>query len=61
MRYVDELPAIQAGKLSQVAVHSRKVYKLAIQSGVKIAIGTDQAASVDGTYNSHGKNGKKIL
>jgi imidazolonepropionase-like amidohydrolase len=56
MRYVDELPAIQAGKLSQVAVHSRKVYKLAIQSGVKIAIGTDQAASVDGTYNSHGKN-----
>jgi len=61
MKFVDELPARQAEKLSQVAVHSRKAYKLAIQSGVKIALGTDQATSVHGTYNSHGRNGKDIF
>jgi imidazolonepropionase-like amidohydrolase len=61
MKYVDELPARQAEKLTQVAVHSRKAYKLAIQSGIKIALGTDQGTSIEGTYNSHGRNGKEIF
>ncbi len=61
MQHVDELPATQARKLRQVAVHGRKAYRLAIKAGVKIALGTDQSTSVDGTFNSHGKNGKEIF
>lgn len=61
MQHVDELPATQARKLRQVAVHSRKAYRLAIKAGVKIALGTDQSTSVDGTFNSHGRNGKEIF
>jgi imidazolonepropionase-like amidohydrolase len=59
--YLDELPPNTARKLREIASHSRKAYKLAIKSGVKIALGTDQAASVDGTYNSHGRNGKELF
>ena len=61
MDYVDLMPERQAVKLRQVAIHSRKAYRLAIKSGVKIALGTDSATSVDGTYNSHGRNGKEIF
>jgi imidazolonepropionase-like amidohydrolase len=61
MQNVDEFPAAQAKKLRQVASHHRKAYRLAIQNGVKIALGTDQATSVDGTYNTHGRNGKEIF
>lgn len=61
MDLVDQMPARQATKLRQVAIHSRKAYRLAIQSGVKIALGTDQASSVEGTYNSHGRNGKELF
>lgn len=59
--YLDELPPNTARKLREIASHSRKAYKLAIKSGVKVALGTDQATSVDGTYNSHGRNGKEIF
>jgi imidazolonepropionase-like amidohydrolase len=61
MQIVDELPASLARKFRQVASHHRKAYRLAIQNGVKIALGTDQATSVDGTYNTHGRNGKEIF
>jgi len=61
MEYVDDLPERQAVKLRQIAAHSRKAYRLAIRSGVKIALGTDSATSVEGTYNTHGRNGKEIF
>jgi imidazolonepropionase-like amidohydrolase len=61
MKYVDELPPSTAKKLREIAFSMRKGYKLAIQSGVKIALGTDQATSIEGTWNTHGRNGKEIF
>jgi len=48
----DEWPALQHSKLVKVAVPHMKAYKLAVRSGVKIALGTDYTP---------GKNGKELV
>jgi len=50
---------VQYAKLLAVAAASKKAYSLAIKSGVKIALGTDQSAA-PGTFISHGMNGKEL-
>lgn len=50
---------VQYAKLLVVAAASKKAYTLAIKSGVKIALGTDQS-SPHGSFNSHGMNGKEL-
>lgn len=60
-READKLPPSTARKILEVAAHARYAYKLAIKHGVKIALGTDQASSMPGNFNSHGANGKEIF
>ncbi|KAE8442728.1 hypothetical protein EG329_002919 [Mollisiaceae sp. DMI_Dod_QoI] len=60
-RHVDEMPPSAAKKILETASHARHAYKLAIKHGVKIALGTDQASSDPGNFNSHGANGKEIF
>ncbi|KUJ13923.1 uncharacterized protein LY89DRAFT_687257 [Mollisia scopiformis] len=60
-RNADDMPPINRKKILETAVHARHAYRLAIKNGVKIALGTDQASSTPGNYNSHGANGKEIF
>jgi len=57
--WTDCFPTRRGSSVKFLAI--RKAYKLAIKSGFKVTLGTDQATSVDGTYNSHGRNGKEVF
>ncbi|TVY59134.1 Uncharacterized protein LCER1_G000762 [Lachnellula cervina] len=48
-------------KLQNVAKEHKEAYKLAVKSGVKIALGTDIGFSVGGTPLSHGSNGSELV
>ncbi|KUJ18763.1 uncharacterized protein LY89DRAFT_706421 [Mollisia scopiformis] len=56
----DYFPPETYKKFHQIYSSWKGAYSLAIASGVKIALGTDQANSQEGTFNSHGSNGKEI-
>jgi imidazolonepropionase-like amidohydrolase len=56
----DNWPPVSYAKLVSVALAGRKAYALAVKSGVKIALGTDQSLSTEGSSNSHGRNGKEL-
>ncbi|RFU35066.1 hypothetical protein B7463_g1290, partial [Scytalidium lignicola] len=61
LREIDDLPPTARKKMLEIAGIHRRAYALAIKSGVKIALGTDQSTSMDGSYNTHGKNGKEFF
>lgn len=48
-------------KLLRMASAHKKAYALAVASGVKIALGTDQATTESGYFNTHGMNGKELF
>lgn len=56
----DYFPPETYRKFHQIYSSWKKGYSLAIKSGVKIALGTDQANSQGNTFNSHGRNGKEL-
>jgi imidazolonepropionase-like amidohydrolase len=52
---------VSYGKLVKLANFHKKAYALAVKRGVKIALGTDQATTQPGTFNTHGMNGKELV
>ncbi|RDW59526.1 hypothetical protein BP6252_12613 [Coleophoma cylindrospora] len=58
--YLDQFPPESQKKLIETSKYHEAAYKLAIKSGVKCALGTDQAESQLGTQLSHGRNGKEL-
>jgi imidazolonepropionase-like amidohydrolase len=56
----DNWPPVSYKKLVQIAASHKKAYALAVKSGVKVALGTDQSTSAPGSSNTHGKNGKEL-
>ncbi|KAK0120462.1 hypothetical protein ONS96_010676 [Cadophora gregata f. sp. sojae] len=61
MQNLDDLPPINRAKMIATAAVHRKAYKLAVKSGVRISLGTDQGTSLGDTYNTHGRNGKELF
>ncbi|KAK0119425.1 hypothetical protein ONS95_010877 [Cadophora gregata] len=61
MENLDDLPPINRAKMIATAAVHRKAYKLAVKSGVRISLGTDQGTSLGDTYNTHGRNGKELF
>jgi imidazolonepropionase-like amidohydrolase len=53
--------AVSYEKLVKIAGNHKKAYALAVKSGVKIALGTDQDSSDVGSDNTHGRNGKEMF
>lgn len=58
--FKDLWPPYAYKKLVEIAAQHKKAYALAVKSGVKIALGTDQSTSEQGTFNTHGRNGKEF-
>ena len=56
----DRWPPVNFKKLVAIAGHHKRAYALAVKSGVKIALGTDQSSSNLGSDNTHGRNGKEM-
>ena len=54
-------PPVSYRKLVAIAGHHKKAYALAVKSGVRIALGTDQSASELKSSNAHGRNGKELF
>ncbi|KAI9736064.1 MAG: hypothetical protein M1818_006240 [Claussenomyces sp. TS43310] len=50
----------QYEKLKVIVGQNKKAYELAVQHGVRIALGTDLGLSDAGTVLSHGRNGKEL-
>ncbi|KAG4420103.1 hypothetical protein IFR04_006762 [Cadophora malorum] len=61
MENLDDLPPVNRAKMIATAAVHRRAYKLAVKSGVRIALGTDQGTSLGDTYNTHGRNGKELF
>ncbi|KAG4429184.1 hypothetical protein IFR05_015338 [Cadophora sp. M221] len=61
MENLDGLPPVNRAKMIATAAVHRRAYKLAVTSGVRIALGTDQGTSLGDTYNTHGRNGKELF
>ncbi|KAF3015016.1 hypothetical protein E8E14_008818 [Neopestalotiopsis sp. 37M] len=61
LRMLDKLPAPTAAKMVAVANRHLESYKLAVQSGVKIALGTDICSSNPTEEISHGKNAIELV
>ncbi|KAH8802433.1 hypothetical protein F5884DRAFT_886895 [Xylogone sp. PMI_703] len=61
LQEIDKLPLVTREKALKTAEAHRKAYALAVKSGVKIALGTDQSTSENGSLNTHGRNGKEFL
>jgi len=57
----EEMPPTSQQKLVEIASHHKKAYALAVKNGVKIALGTDQSTSAQGSFNTHGRNGKEFF
>ncbi|KAH0524338.1 hypothetical protein TsFJ059_006866 [Trichoderma semiorbis] len=56
----DELPPPSKAKALKLVDMARESYKLAIQKGVKIALGTDSMSSDRKKPQSHGKNAREL-
>jgi imidazolonepropionase-like amidohydrolase len=54
-------PPVNYKKLVAIANAHKKAYTLAVKSGVKIALGTDQSSSDLRSTNAHGRNGKEFV
>jgi imidazolonepropionase-like amidohydrolase len=61
LREKDNWPPVSYKKLVEIASRHKNAYALAVKSGVKIALGTDQSTSAEGSGNTHGKNGKELF
>ncbi|OGM47805.1 hypothetical protein ABOM_003340 [Aspergillus bombycis] len=48
-------------KMQRVDRAHMEAYRLAVRSGVKIALGTDLASSDPSHFNAHGKNGQEVV
>ena len=59
--YIDTLPPKIQAKVRTVAAHGQKAYKLAVQHGVKIALGTDILSSDRMSALSHGNNAHELI
>lgn len=59
--YWDKLPAQSRGKLGNVIERSQSAYRLAVKSGVKVALGTDMLSSDPESKLSHGNNASELL
>ncbi|KAG5928054.1 hypothetical protein E4U42_001329 [Claviceps africana] len=59
--YLDVLPEPSREKLIKIYHQSQTAYKLAIQKGVKIAMGTDSGSSDRKSGLSHGKNAHELV
>lgn len=58
--YLDTLPEPSRAKLLNILDLSKSSYKLAVKSGVKIALGTDMLSSDRKSKLSHGNNGHEL-
>ncbi|KAL3419318.1 amidohydrolase [Phlyctema vagabunda] len=56
----DKWPPNSYKKLLALADNHKKAYALAVKSGVRIALGTDQGESQPGSGLTHGRNGKEL-
>lgn len=54
-------PPASYEKLVKIASYHKKAYALAVKHEVKIALGTNQSTCEEGSFNSHGRNGKELF
>lgn len=60
MKIIDQLPPASAKKMRETDQVHKAAYKMAVKSGVKIALGTDLGMSLPGQVLTHGNNGKEL-
>ena len=60
MKHLDQLGPEQREKMKWTDERHKKAYALAVQSGVKCALGTDLGVSKPGTAFVHGMNGEEL-